>query len=387
MTIGSAGTRPAKHRVFIGIQEFADLGLLLALGLREAGLDASTVMLEQPGNPRRPYGPDSPSWNSHDSYIRDHGGRLAQLWSRAKTFSRAITGYDTFIYLGASSFFDFVPRRFGLGVLQFLDWRLARSLGKTVVVISTGTDLRSYPAMVRELKQASLSSHAKYCEREIGSYGWPDAHQKSKADHVQHLAHHIFSQPNMAQHLTRAYHFLWVPADLSRLAFEWPESTKPLVLHAPSRRVVKGTQHVLECVDRLQREGYDFRFQLLENLDNEQTRRLLAQSHLVIDQVLLPAYGLLAIEAMATGNVVVGSAVPGYGGFPDDLPMITSTPDDLHDNLASLLDDRERWYGLARRGREYVEAHHDYRRIGKDIAAVLMGCDEAGLPDERRLQD
>ena len=328
-------------------------------------------MWEQPGNPRRPYGPDCPDWDRHDAYIRRPSGRRARWQALSSAFLRAMAKYDVFLFLGASSFFGSMAER--ADFLQFLDWRIIKALGKTVVILSTGSDLRSYPALVEVLKRDGLSSHADYLSRMVGTIARTDEMQKEKAKRVERIADYVFTRPLAAQYLDSPYHLLWVPADLDELRFEWQEPTVPLVVHAPSRRSTKGTEYVLETVSRLQREGLEFEFNLIEHLNNDEARRLLQKSHVVIDQMLLPGYGLLAIEAMATGNVVLGSAVPKYNGFPDSLPLITSTPDTLYSNMRTLFDSRESWPERVRQGRAYVEKYHDYRRVAEGVAQVIEG--------------
>ena len=360
-----------RPRVLIGIEEFGDLGVLMSRGLRELGFQADTMMYEQPGNRRRPYGPHCPDWNRHDSYIEQPSGRIGRWRALSVAFLRAMAKYDVIIFLGASSFFSSLVGR--AAFLQYLDWQVLKTFGKTVVVFSTGSDLRSYPALVEELKRDGLSSHAHYLSQVVDGVKRTDKMQNQKAHKVERIADHIFARPNSAQHVESSYHLYWVPADLSELKYVWQDATVPLVVHAPSRRSIKGTEYVLDIISRLQRQGTEFDFRLIEGLNNDAARRILQRSHIVIEQVIMPGYGLLGVEAMATGNVVLGSAVPMYNGFSESLPVITSTPDTLYDNMRTLFENRESWPELAQRGRAYVEEYHDYRRVAEGLAQVIEG--------------
>jgi glycosyltransferase involved in cell wall biosynthesis len=134
---------------------------------------------------------------------------------------------------------------------------------------------------------------------------------------------------------------------------------------------MKGTTYIENALNRLQKENYKFKFVLCENMNNNEVRRLLSESTIVIDQLILPGYGLFAVEAMASGNVVLGSTVPGVNEIPKEIPIIPTTPDDIYENLKRVLTARETWKNLILKGREYVERHHDYRKTSKNILEII----------------
>jgi hypothetical protein len=68
-------------------------------------------------------------------------------------------------------------------------------------------------------------------------------------------------------------------------------------------------------------------------MDNEEVRKKLADAEIVVDQLLGRGHGLFAVEAMASGNVVLGGAIASYGRYPKSLPIITTTPDTIYENL------------------------------------------------------
>jgi hypothetical protein len=73
---------------------------------------------------------------------------------------------------------------------------------------------------------------------------------------------------------------------------------------------------------------------------------------------------------------VIGSAVAGYNGFADDMPVLTTTPDTIYENLKSLLENRSLRTELAIRGRKWVEKYHDHEVVTRDfIRAIGIDCD------------
>ena len=92
-------------------------------------------------------------------------------------------------------------------------------------------------------------------------------------------------------------------------AEEWPfvgvgSNTCPLVVHAPSRRGVKGTEAILRAVERLQKR-VNFRFMLIENLPHAEAKAAYKEADVVIDQLRIGWYGVLATETMALGKPTI----------------------------------------------------------------------------------
>jgi Glycosyltransferase len=180
----------------------------------------------------------------------------------------------------------------------------------------------------------------------------------------------VFARPNYAQNLTD-YELFTITIDPDELEYRNNNNTPPKIIHAPSNTQLKGTKYVKEAVDRLHREGYDFEFELVQDLPNREFRKKLTESDIVIDQLILPAHGLLAVEAMATGNAVLGSAVPEFNAHPEDLPLITTTPDTIYENIRYLLQNPEEMDELIRDGREYVIENHHYMDFTKTVLDKL----------------
>jgi glycosyltransferase involved in cell wall biosynthesis len=363
----------SKPRFFIGIYEIGGNTHTLSQGLREMGYEVTNIVVESKNNPRRPYG--SRDMRIHDRYIRN-SNKFVYFYDLAKEFIKNSYSHDIFVFNFCSSFFSaFIPSKYA-GVLSYLDLPLLKAMGKKIVFFANGSDLRSYRLLVEEMENDGLYSHAKYMKNDLGDVlstkGADESMQKIKAKKIEKYADYIFARPNSAQLLARPYHLLWLPIDLSLIKYRVNQSDEPLIIHAPSNRPVKGTKYVLPAIKKLEREGYKFRFLLCETMRNEEFRKKLADADIVIDQLLLPGYGLLGIEAMASGNAVLGSAVPGYNGFSDEMPIIPTTPDNIYENLKMVLEDPDLRVELAKRGRKYVEKYHDYKQVTKDFLKLLL---------------
>lgn len=144
------------------------------------------------------------------------------------------------------------------------------------------------------------------------------------------------------------------------------DTERPVVLHAPSRSSLKGSRFVDEVCERLDAEGL-ITYRRLEGVPYEQMPAHVKQADIVIDQLLLGAYGVAAVEAMAAGRIVVGHVHDDVRAHHPGLPLVEADPATLESVLRGLLADRESGREAARSGPAYARTHHD----GTTSARVL----------------
>jgi hypothetical protein len=147
----------------------------------------------------------------------------------------------------------------------------------------------------------------------------------------------------------------------------------PLVVHAPTNRMVKGTGFIVDAVGRLRTEGFQFDFRLIEGMAHSEALALYAQADLVVDQLLVGWYGTFAMEAMAMGKPVVCYIrdedlrfIP--NPMAEQLPIIKSSPSTIYSVLKACLSvDRDDLSRRGQEGREFVAKWHDPISIAKVI--------------------
>ena len=134
---------------------------------------------------------------------------------------------------------------------------------------------------------------------------------------------------------------------------------KPVVVHAPSSRRRKGTEHVIAaCAD------LDVELDLVEGLHHDEARRRYERADIVVDQLNAGWYGLFAIEAMALGKPVItflhDEAVRRTEeAFGVSVPIVSATTETLRDRIRDLAEDASRRRTLGEESRRYVERVHD----------------------------
>jgi glycosyltransferase involved in cell wall biosynthesis len=164
----------------------------------------------------------------------------------------------------------------------------------------------------------------------------------------------------------------WVPeaevippgVDLSRIRPEPPSGRdRPLIVHAPSSRRRKGTEHVIAAV-----EGLDADLELVEGLHHEEAFERYRAADIVVDQLNAGWYGLFAIEAMALGKPVVTFLHDEAVRRTEEatgtrVPIVSATAETLREALRPLVADAARRRELGAESRAYVERVHDLEQV------------------------
>ena len=285
--------------------------------LRRRGIDARLVVFER--------------YKLHPEADVDLGlagrGLTARQLRQWRAFARLLPGTDVFhFYFGLT----LVPKS-----LQFVLLRAAR---KRSVYHFLGSDIRGK-------SPADLAYAQRAGARIVGSYDaarWvPDADV--------------------------------VPPGIDLGDFE-PASpsdrARPLVVHAPSSRGRKGTEHVIAACDQLPVD-----LEIVEGLHHDEARERYRAADIVVDQLNAGWYGLFAIEAMALGKPVVTflheEAVrrtkEAYG---IEVPLVRATKETLAEDLRPLVESAEERRRVGAASRAYVERVHDIEQVADRLLAI-----------------
>ena len=177
----------------------------------------------------------------------------------------------------------------------------------------------------------------------------------------------------------------WVPEatvippgiDLSTITPVPPRDRKrPLVVHAPSSRERKGTEHVVAACDAL---GVDLR--IVEGVPHDEALAVYREADIVVDQLNAGWYGVLAIECLALGKPVLtylhdeprARTEEAYG---TEVPLVGVTADTLQARLGELVDaGPAEWRRVGDASRAYVERVHDIERVADALVELYEGLD------------
>lgn len=137
------------------------------------------------------------------------------------------------------------------------------------------------------------------------------------------------------------------------------------ILHAPNHRGFKGTEFIIDAVEKLKAEGLHAELVLVEKIPNERMKTLMHEVDILTDQCIMTGYALNTMEGMASGLPVVANLeheaytrVFRRYGFLDECPIFSTTPETLVDNLRTLVRNPELRRTLGKAGREFAAKYH-----------------------------
>jgi glycosyltransferase involved in cell wall biosynthesis len=254
--------------------------------------------------------------------------------------------------------------------LELRDLPALRRAGKVIAVTYQGDDARQgdvagrFPiSLPREVEPGYYSAVS-------------DARKRERIARFARYAHLVYAyNPDLLRVLPAGARFLpyphidldaWRPGEASANA-------RPLVIHAPSHRRVKGTQYLLDAVERLRARGAAFDFQLVENMTHKDAAALYRKADIVVDQLIAGWYGGFGLEAMALGKPLVayvreedlGFIPPGMRA---ELPVVNATPSSVETVLAGLVaKPAAELRALGAASRRFVERWHDPLTLARGL--------------------
>jgi hypothetical protein len=284
--------------------------------LRRKGVDAKLVVVErQKLHPEADWSLDRPAgfW-----------GRQAVQWP---AFLRLLPKTDIFhFYFG----WTLVPRR--------VQWPLLKAARRKSVLHFLGSDIRG--------KAPEQLAYARGADaRIVGSYDalrWvPDAHVVPPGLDLRD--------------------YTPVPSEDRR---------RPVVLHAPSSRSRKGTEHVIAAC-----EGLYVDLDIVEGLRHDEARRHYERADIVVDQLNAGWYGVFALEAMALGKPVLGylreeAVRETESGLGVEVPIVAVTKETLRERIAELAASADERRRIGAASRAYVEHVHDADKGADRLTAI-----------------
>lgn len=372
-TRGQLGSRDMKvRRIAVGLEEIAGYGHNLTMGLREGGVVCDHLCIY----------PHKFQYSHEDAndltrlmsrmVVTEWGsrkifGRIGHAFLRIPLFLYSALKYDCFIFLFNNSF------------LWMFDLPLLRLLGKKVVIVFLGSDVRpNYMngLFIGEGNGQSLAKLRKGCRK------------RKRAIRISELfANHIVSGRTISQFQRRLYvdwFWLGIPLDIYRdvvVRDGRASGDGPLrILHSPSNRDVKGSDLIEGMVERLRAKGYPIEFTEITNCPHDEVIAELKRTDLVIDQL----YSDTPMATFSAEALIYGVAVVVGGYFAEQLsdrelsemPTLFCDPDRVEEVVESLLREPERLASIGETARDRVSMICDRRKVAERYLALLSGSDE-----------
>jgi hypothetical protein len=164
--------------------------------------------------------------------------------------------------------------------------------------------------------------------------------------------------------LLRPYHHLNIPIELNRYRYIKKGNGSLNIVHIPSNSDIKGTSIIINVVQQLNKENFKFNFQLIENVPNEKIPDILSNADILIDELYLNGPGVLSIEAMASGCVVLTKHLDNYRDKWAP-PIISVNKDTLYFKLKDIVLDDNKRNSIRADARKFVLKHNSHIKVSK----------------------
>jgi glycosyltransferase involved in cell wall biosynthesis len=274
--------------------------------------------------------------------------------------------------LTAIQWADIVHWHFHWGMYGALDVRWAKLLKKKRAVTFWGSDIR-----IPEIEMADNPYYAAaYPHSEYKTMETLKSSRRNQAMFASLQTTALIPDGQMCSYLQRdlfpTFYHVRQSIYLSDYEPMFPavSKTRPIIIHSPSASVMKGTPAVMTAIAQLQ-AIHSFDFQRLQGVPHSKAKRIMQACDIFVDQFVLGAHGLAALEAMAFGKPVVCYIKPALQqDYPPELPIVVATQETLPDVLARLLDDGKLRRELGEQGRAYVEKYHDAHKIAQQLLDI-----------------
>ncbi|WP_315112787.1 glycosyltransferase [Clostridium intestinale] len=242
------------------------------------------------------------------------------------------------------------------------DLPLLKELNKKVIMQYWGSDVRMYS------KALKISPFVKVKNNNEESI------KRSLENAARYIDHCIvdFELGEYVKDFYKNVHYSRVAIDLKNyeVASTQNKNTKMLIVHAPTSPEIKGTEFILHAIEVL-KQDYEFDFKVVQNMSHKQATEIYKKADLIIDQLLIGSYGVLAVEAMAMGKPVI-CWISDFmkEKYPKDLPIICANPKDIKSKLEYIIKNRDMLDVIGKRGRHYAEKYHDMNKVAKNLLDI-----------------
>lgn len=247
-------------------------------------------------------------------------------------------------------------------------------------MIFNGSDVRSMTLMQEHQRETGLANIATYLGQ-VSPVFLSSEYEKEKleiARSASDFADEIFTmrvdQSTYLERETQPYQYFLPDEQILANLDKFDNLDEPVIVHAPSSPIIKGTQLVRAAVELLKGEGYEFEYIELSGVAHEEVRSVLERAHLVLNQFYAHAPGVFGVEAMAAGCVVLMSADE-Y--VEPDLPLgsngawVVTKHWQVYNHLRKLLDQPDQLRSQAEAAQDWVRLHAATSVAGPRFRKVL----------------
>lgn len=324
--------------------------------LRNAGLDAKGIAV----NNRLDYAGDNVLVFNPRDYSYLNPKKYFTVIEANKKIRNAIEWSDIIHW-----YYDYKILR-SEGILKYIN-----QINKPSIVEWLGSDIRISEQLSKE--------NPYYKKAFSGSYPYrfeTSEHSRTVQKKFKDAGFEALVRPELEEFVQKdifpSYHKVYNRIDIGKYVPSYPDPQKKnlLIVHPVTSRDAKGTEFILAAVYRL-KQKYQFDFLLLENIPHEKVKEKICEADIVIDQLILGAFGTTTLEGLALGKPVVCYVSQSLKkALPLENPIVNANPDTIHQELEKLIVDSTMRNEYGKKSRIYAEKYHDADKIALQLAEI-----------------
>lgn len=304
-------------------------------------------------------------YQGSDISIQIKGLTLPNEFKRLGFLRWAIKHYDVFHFNYGSSIWDHPL----LG-LNYLDFYWIKKAGKKIVITFQGDDARQKDFFIKNFGWGPYEKKYSLLDK------FKDVNRRRRIKKVERFADAIFAlNPDFMYVLPEKTQFLpYASPEISKIRpIKTRSKGKIKILHAPSDRLIKGTDEIVRTIKKLSKK-YPIELVLIENLPHKEALSKYAEADIAIDQLRIGWYGSFGVEAMAFGLPLVcflrSKDLEKFVPFHREIPIVSTEHKNLEDILMFLIENPIIRHQIGLKSRSYVEKYHNPIEIAKKVSSV-----------------
>ena len=289
--------------------------------------------------------------------------RYLRVLQKLLLLAHSLLLYDTFIFISHETFF-----------INNKDLWLIRFLKKKIAFLFVGCPERDPTDIINQTDRGICS----FCN-DIGKQNFLNCYngikKKKKIEYISRFADIIFSHRDTTSFILekkkiKTFYCLTYPnTNRDEVLKKFKDSNEFVISHLPSNSLLKGTDSVRKAIDNIRSKGMKFQF-ISDRVNHSEIGALLNKSHILIDQFSI-GHGLLSVEGMANGCVVICRTANWFKADFPELPVISCEPEELGDILIDLLSNPEKMLTIALKSLEYYQKYHTPEVVGNYYKNIL----------------
>lgn len=296
-----------------------------------------------------------------------YGNKLTSIFIPFLVMAWAVFKYDVFNFFYNGGFLYETNQ-------TLIKWEffLLKIMGKKVIVYAYGSDVR-LESITRNLGKYHAYMDMTH-EEIVNEVHLTEKQISSRLHFIMKNASRYVSMGDMTEYTPGSINdiFYWA-IDIE--AWKCPEKNnsdeKIIIVHAPNHPQYKGTRFLLETVERIKKEGYPIDLILIQKMENSKAKKIYEKADIVAEQFIIGWHGFFAIEAMALGKpVMCYIRKKDYLPSSHVCPIVNTDPDNLYQNLITLIKDKKLREKIGSDGRDYVKQIYSLEKVGARLKAL-----------------